>query len=111
MLKWLKHAFAVETDQIAIPNATQSKVIDMVCHEIIRRGMTFPTQMLLETSAPMHFLSGQMLRIAEPVLGAIIDQNTVREFATFVERKGAIEYICRRLDQLQSTGSSSNQSQ
>lgn len=110
MLKWLKHAFAVESAEIAVPTETQAKAIDAVCQEIIRRGMTFPTQMLLETSAPLHFLSGQMLRVAEPVLGVLVDQTAVREFATFVERRGAIEYICRRLDQLQKTGSSSNQS-
>lgn len=111
MWNWLKHAFAVERDSMAIPTEAQSKAIDHVCREIIRRGMVFPSQMLLETSAPLHFLTGQMLRVAEPILGALVDQNAVRDFATFVERRGAIEYICRRLDQLQSSGSSSNPSQ
>jgi hypothetical protein len=101
MLNWLKHAFAVDKADIAIPSTTQSESIDLVCREVIRRGMTLPTQMMLESSAPMHFLAGQFLRFVEPFLGTVLDPSAVRDFAAFVERRGAIEYICRRLEVIQ----------
>lgn len=101
MLHWLKHAFAVETTAAAVPTPSQSKIIDSVCREIVRRQLTLPAQMVLETSVPVHFLAGQFLRFAEPVLAAILDAAEIRDFATFVEQRGAVEYICRRLDQLQ----------
>ena len=98
---WLKHAFAIEPDVPPIPTGGQAKVIDTVCREIIRRGLSFPARMTLETSAPLHYLAGQTLRFVEPFLAAVLDPEQIREFAAFLERKGAVEYICGRLEVLQ----------
>ncbi len=101
MLNWLKHAFAVDSAGAAVPTAKQARDIDVVCREIIRRRMTVPTQMMLESSMPLHFLAGQMLRFVEPFLGTLLDPVAIRDFATFVEQRGAVEYICDRLEELQ----------
>ena len=102
MINWLKHAFAVESSDVVVPSATQSVSIDLICGEIVRREMTLPVQMLLESSKPLNFLTGQLLRFTEPFLGVLLDPAAVRDFAAFLERKGAVEYICRRLEELQS---------
>lgn len=102
MMNWLKHAFAIDSTTDAVPTASQEILIDRVCREVIRRGLSLPARMVLESSAPMHFLAGQTLRFMEPVLATALDARELRDFATFVERRGAVEYICRRLDQLQS---------
>ncbi|WP_010585156.1 hypothetical protein [Schlesneria paludicola] len=104
MWNWLKHAFAVESDAVAVPTAEQSSSIDLICHEIVRRGMTLPAQMFIESSAPLHYLGGQTLRVFEPFLGVLVDPSAVRNFAAFLERRGAVEYICRRLDEIQRRG-------
>ena len=101
MWNWLKHAFAVEPNTIATPTAEQSSSIDLICHEIVRRRMTLPAQMFIESSAPLHYLGGQTLRVFEPFLGVLVDPNAVRNFAAFLERRGAVEYICQRLDEIQ----------
>ena len=62
--------------------------------------MTLPTQMLLDSSVPLGYLAGQSLRVFEPFLGALLDPASVRQFATFLEQRGAIEYIASRLDEL-----------
>ena len=103
MLNWLRHAFALETSVAPIPNERQAATIDTLCREIIRRRMTLPAQMMLESSAPLHFVTGQMLRFVEPFLGVILNPADIRDFASFVERRGAVEYICRRIDELQKT--------
>ena len=101
MFNWLKHAFSVESTDSAVPSAAQARAIDFVCREIVRRQMTLPTQMMLESSMPLHFLSGQMLRFFEPFLATLLDPVEIEDFATFVEQRGAVEYICRRMDALQ----------
>lgn len=103
MMNWLKHAFFVETRD-AIPTETQAATIDLLCREIVRRRMTLPAQMMLESSVPLHFLAGQFLRFSEPILGTLLDPVAVRDFATFVERRGSVEYICRRLEVIQNNG-------
>jgi hypothetical protein len=101
MWNWLRHAFSVETTGPAIPSPSQAAIIDVVCREIVRRQMVLPVRMLLESSAPLNFLAGQLLRFVEPFLGTVLDPAAVRDFAAFVEQRGAVEYICRRLEELQ----------
>ena len=55
MFNWLKHAFAVEAAGPAIPSSSQAAAVDAICREIVRRQMTLPAQMVLESSAPLHF--------------------------------------------------------
>ena len=105
MLKWLKHAFAINTAQVIIPTPSQAKSIDFVCREVIRRQMVLPAQMLLESSIPIHYFSGQLLRFFEPILSSMLDPAMVRDVATFVEQRGAFEYVCRRLGELQNDSS------
>ena len=98
MLNWLKHAFASETSTTAVPTVSQAETIDRVCREIARRQMTLPAQLLFESSLPLHFLAGQMLRFVEPFLAILLDPAEIRDFAAFLEQRGSVEYICRRLD-------------
>ena len=98
MFNWLKHAFAVEPPGPVEPSPAQAAVIDAVCREIARRGMTLPAQMVLDSSAPLSYLAGQSLRFFEPFLGAVLDPASVREFAGFLEKRGAVEYIAKRLE-------------
>jgi hypothetical protein len=111
MLEWLKHAFAVESSDPPIPSATQAAAIDAVCREIVRRQMTLPAQMMLESSAPLHFVTGQLLRFVEPFLAVILEPAAVRDFATFLEKRGAMESICLRLEELQRTYSKIDKTQ
>ena len=103
MLNWLSHAFAIEPPGPAVPTPSQAAVIDRVCREVIRRQMTLPAQMLLDSSAPLNFLVGQSLRFFEPFLTTVLDPAGIREFATFLERRGAIEYISQRMGELEIT--------
>lgn len=104
MLNWLKHAFSVGESKSPIPTPSQANAIDAVCREIVRRRMTLPAQMLFESSAPLHFLGGQALRFFEPVLAAVLDPVGIRDFASFLEQRGALEYICHRLEDLNVIG-------
>lgn len=101
MLNWLKHAFAVAPRKPVAPSPAQAELIDRVCREIVRREMTLPAQMLLESSAPLHYLAGQTIRFVEPMLSTVLDARELREFATFLETPGAVESISRRIDELQ----------
>lgn len=103
MFQWLKHAFTVEASGPPIPTPPQAVAIDAVCREIVRRQMVLPAQLMLESSAPLHFVTGQMLRFVEPFLGVLLEPAAVEDFATFLEKRGAVEYLCRRLEELQRT--------
>jgi hypothetical protein len=98
---WLKHAFSVQAAVPAVPTAAQLEIIDRICREIVRREMTLPAEMALQSSAPLNYLSGQMLRFFEPFLGTILDAQAIRDFATFLEQPGAVDFLCQRLRWIQ----------
>jgi hypothetical protein len=100
MIKWLKHAFALETNP-ATPSPVQQAAIDAICREIVRRHLTLPAQMILESSVPLHFLTGQFLRFIEPFIGVFLQPSAVKEFAAFLEKPGSVEYISRQLNVFQ----------
>ena len=100
MFDWLKHAFALEPPGPAQPTPVQAAAIDRVCREVVRREMILPAQMVLDSSAPLSFLIGQSLRFFEPFLVAVLDPASIREFACFLERRGAVEYLSHRLEEL-----------
>ena len=99
---WLKHAFAIASPDQCEPTDRQREICDRLVHEISRRGLTTPALLWLETSRPLNYVGAQLIHFCEPILSAICDQQTCREFATFLEHPGAIEYLCRRLESLHS---------
>jgi len=97
-VKWLKHAFAVEPPGVAEPNEVQSAVIEKLCKEVVRRRMATPALLMLEMSRPMNYVSAQFLHFVQPIVSTLVDGAEYQEFAAFLERRGSIEYICRRLE-------------
>ena len=59
-----------------------------------------PARMVLDSSAPLGFLAGQSLRFFEPFLTTVLDPVGVREIAGFLEKRGSVEYIASRLEEI-----------
>lgn len=97
-----KHAFAVESDEPIEPTPEQREIVDRVCREIVRRNMTIPALMSLEMSRPLGFLAAQTIHFFTPVIATITDATGHKHFAAFLERRQSIEYLCRRIEQLES---------
>ena len=84
--------------QAARPSSAQPAEIDAVCRKITWRAMALPAQRMFDSSAPLGYLTGQSLSFIEPFLDAVLDPAGVREFASFLEKRGAVEYIAKRLE-------------
>jgi len=94
----LKNAFAVEPPGAAEPTLQQQEVLDRVCAEVVRRGMTTPALMFLEMSRPLNFLGSQAMHFFQPMVSAVVDATGYQQFAMFLERRGSVEYLCRRIE-------------
>ena len=95
--QWLKHAFAIETANDAEPTLRQREIVSAVCSEIRRRRMVEPARMVLEMSRPLNYLAAQTMHFFQPFLTVVVQQDAYQEFASFLEQRGAIDYICRQL--------------
>jgi hypothetical protein len=99
-MHWLKHAFAVETGP-AEPTPEQEAVVEKLCREIVRRRLVSPALVFLEMSRPLNFLGAQALHFLAPLISAVTDDAGHRHFAAFLERRGAIDLLCERIQALE----------
>ena len=97
---WLKHAFAIEPDGPVEPTEVQRAIIDHLCRQIVARGLTTPALVFLESVRPLNYISSQTLHFFAPVLSVVADAQACRELADFLERRGSVDYLCRRIEEL-----------
>ena len=103
-MKWLQHAFALDPQGPAEPNEAQRELIEKLCAEVRRRGLTTPALLLLEMHRPLHYLSAQLLHFFEPFVAVVADTDGYREFTQFLEKRGSIDYLVGRFEALEKTG-------
>lgn len=103
MFQWLKHAFAVESNQPVQPNDRQQAIVERISQEVVKRHLTTPALMMLEMSRPLNYVGSQGLHFFMPMLSAITDASGIEEFARFLEQRGSIDYISDRLEHWEAT--------
>ena len=94
----LKHAFGVEDPEDFEPTERQKAAVEKICQEIVRRGMTLPASMLLEMSRPLNYIGAQAMHFFTPFASVLVDGRSWEDFASFVERRGSVEYLIRTIE-------------
>jgi len=100
-MNWLKHAFAIERD--FSPTEEELQLAERLCKEIVRRELVLPALTFLEMSRPLNALGAQALHFLTPVLSAAFTPQQCRKMAEFLERRGSIDWLCKRLEELTRT--------
>ncbi len=100
-MQWLKHAFAVDTPASAEPDAEERLVVDRLCEEVVRRRLTTPALLYLEVARPLGYLGSQAMHFFRPIVGVLFNTRGYNRFARYLERRGSIDHICQRLDELE----------
>ncbi len=101
-LDWLKHAFAVDDPQVDAPTDPEREVADRLCRAVVERRLTPAALVFLETCRPLNFLGSQALHFFMPLIGLVADAEAATRFAQFLERRGSVDYLAARLEQLES---------
>ncbi len=96
----LRHAFAVEPAGPAIPDEVEREVVERILNAIVKRGMTGPTLLMLESMRPLNYVSAQALHYFTPFASVIIDPTALRSFAKYLERRGSVAWMSQRLEEL-----------
>lgn len=99
-LDWLKHAFAVAPGEPFEPTEPQRELIDRLCRQVVARELTTPALVFLESVSPLNFVTSQTLRFFGPCLTALGGKQAFDELTAILEHRGAIPYLCRRLEEL-----------
>lgn len=101
MFKWLKHAFAIDPPGPAEPPPELSSIVDRVCREVVRRRLTAPALIALEMARPLNYVGAHAMHFFSPIVAALTDADGFDRFAIYLEQRGAIEFICQKLEQIE----------
>jgi hypothetical protein len=97
----VRHAFAVDPPGPAKPTPDQQPAVDWVCEQVARRHLTMPGLVALEMSRPLNFVFSQAMHFFSPGAWALLRQRNYEQyehFAAFMEHRGAMEYLERRIE-------------
>jgi hypothetical protein len=95
---WFANAFVVEKPGSIDPTPVQREIVDKLCQEVVRRGLGTPATMALEMSRPLNVLGASALHILQPIIATIMNGQAAKEFATFLEHRGSIDFLCARIE-------------
>lgn len=99
-IDWLKHAFAIEPEGPVEPTEAQRVVVERLCEQVVARGLATPALVFLESVRPLNFVTSQMLQFFAPILSAVGDREACQSLADFLEHRGSVDYLCRRIEEL-----------
>ena len=97
----IKHAFAVDPPGAAEPTAEQAEPVDWFCRQVARRRLTIPGLIALETARPLNYIAAQIMHVFSPAVWALArpeSHDQYRHFAAFLEQRGAVDYMVRRIE-------------
>lgn len=97
---WLKHAFAVEPAGPVMLTDEQRAMIDAICRKIVDRGLATPAILFLESLQPLGPVAAQSLLMLQPWFELAVERHQVQEFVKFLDHRGSIETLCRRIEEL-----------
>ena len=97
----LRHAFAVDPPGPATPTPEQQPAVDWLCRQVAKRHLTTPGLIALEMSRPLNFVFAQGMHFFSPGVWALFRPQRYEDythFAVFMEHRGAMEYLERRIE-------------
>jgi hypothetical protein len=100
-MNWFRHAFALDPPGPAEPTEAERPTVDRVCLEIVRRHLTTPALIFLEMSRPLNSLAANTIHFFSPMLSVLVTGDEHQRFAEFLDRRGSIDYLSRRIEELE----------
>ncbi len=100
----LKHAFAVDAPGAVEPTDAQRPAVEWICTQIAKRRLSTPGLIFFEMVRPLNYLGAQVMHFTRPGVWAIAPRRIYGgyiHFAEFLEQRGSLEYMCRRIEELE----------
>ena len=81
-----------------IPESEQRALLEKVATWIVRRGLTTPAILFLETGKPLNFLGSQLLIGLSPFIQAIFKGVEYQKFALILEKDANVELLIEMIE-------------
>lgn len=87
-----QHAFAIASPGAAWDEADR-ELVDKLASFIVRRGLSVPALMVLESSRPINFLGSQLLAFLEPFATLVFSRVEYARFVRLLEQRDSVDLI------------------
>ena len=90
--KELSHAFSTKPEA-EVFTCEDLLLLDRVADAVVKRGMTAPATIFLESLGPMNFLGSQALYFLTPIIEWALDTKEIEHVARLLERRATIPHL------------------
>ena len=93
----LSHAFSTKSEAEMF-TAEDLALLERVADAVVKRGMTAPAMIFLESLGPMNFLGSQALYFLAPIVEWALNAKEVEQAARLLERRDTISRLITIID-------------
>jgi hypothetical protein len=90
--KELSHAFSTKPEAEVFASEDLA-LLERVADAVVKRGMTAPATIFLESLGPMNFLGSQALYFLAPIVEWALDAKEIEHVARLLERRETIPHL------------------
>lgn len=76
-------------------------MIERLAREVVRRRMTTPALVMLESARPLNSLGAQAMHFFAPLMSTLFDRERYEMAAAFLARRDAVDLLCARIEELE----------
>ena len=93
----LSHAFSTKSEAEAF-TVEDLALLERVADAVVKRGMTAPATVFLESLGPMNFLGSQALYFLAPIVEWALNAKEIEHAARLLERRDTISRLITMID-------------
>ena len=95
--QWLRDAFSMEQFHEPLTDE-EVALLDKIAAKVVKRGMSVPAILFLETVHPLNFVGSQAMAFLEPMVKAVFSAEEYVAFRKILERRTGIEALVDRIE-------------
>ncbi|MEJ5307611.1 MAG: hypothetical protein WHT27_04875 [candidate division WOR-3 bacterium] len=86
-----------------IPLERKEEILKKIAESIVKRGLTAPAIMFLESIKPMNFISAQIMIFLEPIILTFFNISEYREASLIFEERDSVEKLIKYIEEVENT--------
>ena len=96
IIEGFKHAFATEGVKL---EDCDTDLISKLADIVVRRNMSVPAIMLLESVRPLNFVGSQAMVFFKPIISRFFTKVEYDKLATLLEKREVIDRLIKEIEQ------------
>lgn len=98
LLDGLRHAFALDPSAPDSYSPEDHALIERLADAIVRRGMSAPAILFLESAQPLNYVASQALTFLQPFLSVCFNPSDCERAARMLERRSTLDLLVNTIE-------------